>query len=101
MSEVQPAVMGTQAVDPAATEPITTTAPEASTDPVRPAETSALSPESRPELVNGTDTPTTAAGAEAPMAETSGDKLTTTAGAVDAQPITEGVLGYKAPGLVK
>jgi hypothetical protein len=101
MSEVHPAVMGTSAVDPAATEPITTTAPEASTDPVRPTETSALSPESRSELVNGTDASATAAGTEAPNTETSGDKVPTAAGAVDAQPMTEGVLGYKAPGLVK
>ncbi len=101
MSVNQPAVTETPAVDPAATEPITTTAPEASIDPVRPTETSALNPESRPELVNGTDDSITAAAAEAPMAEASGDRLATTAGAVDAQPMTEGVMGYKAPGLVK
>ena len=97
MSEVHPAVSQTSAVDPAATEPITTTAPEASVDPVRPTETSALSPESRPEITSSADAPTTAATTEAPK-ESMG---ATTAGAVDAQPITEGVLGYKAPGLVK
>ena len=98
MSEVQPAVKESPAVDPAANEPVTTTAPEASTDPVRPTETSALNPESRPEVTNSTDGPETAAATETLMPESNG---ATTTAAVDAQPMTEGVLGYKAPGLVK
>ena len=98
MSELQPAVKDTPVVDPAATEPITTTAPAASTDPIRPTETSALNPETRPEIANDTTAPTTAGTTEGPMAEANG---ATTTGAVDAQPMTEGVLGYKAPGLVK
>ena len=97
MSEVQPAGNQTPAFDVAATEPVTTTAHDASVDPVRPTESSALSPESRPEITNSTDAPTTVATTEAPMESTG----VTTTGTVDAQPITEGVLGYKAPGLVK
>ncbi len=98
MSAVHPAVMETPAVDPAATQPINTTAPEASADPVRPTETSALNPESRPELNEFTDAPITASMTEAPMADST---AATTAATVDTQPTTEGVLGYKAPGLVK
>ena len=92
MSGVHPPVAETPVVDPAASEPVTTTAPEASTDPVRPTESSALDPESRPELANSATAP------EASVAEPNG---AITTGVVDAQPVTEGVLGYKAPGLVK
>lgn len=96
MSEVP--VHETLAVDPAAMDP-TTTASEATSDPIRPTETEALLAESRPELASSTETPgTTSESVTAlPTAAAATDSLTPT----DAQPMTEGVLGYKAPGLLK
>ena len=94
MSEVpqQPAPSAISA-DPAAIAP-TTMASEATADPIRPSGTDALMPESRPEV---TATPETTEAA--PVTETAAkeDDATTT----ESQPLTEGVLGYKAPGLVK
>lgn len=78
------------------TEPVTATAQDATTDPVRTNATSDLAPESRPEVTEG---------ASAPAAE---GKITDGAteapkgmAVVEAQPINEGVLAYKQPGLVK
>ncbi|KAL8771191.1 MAG: hypothetical protein Q9209_003362 [Squamulea sp. 1 TL-2023] len=87
MSEAHPSTT------PAAAEPITANAQEATTDPIRTNPTTDLAPESRPEVTESSS---------ALPAET-----TTTTGTVEdvpkgvAQPINEGVLGYKQPGLVK
>ena len=96
MSEV--AAHHTQAVDPAAIEP-TTLATEATSDPIRPTGTDTLIPESRPELANSTDANeiTPAAVTALPQAEPVDGKASST----EAAPVTEGVLGYKAPGLIK
>lgn len=90
MSEAhQPATMATLAThtpDPAAILP-TTTAPEASTDPIRPTGTDALMAGSRPEVAAATENTEIAPGA----------------GPADVAAKDEdgAVLGYKAPGLVK
>ena len=89
----------TTAAAPAApaTEPVTTSAQEATADPVRTNATKDLTPESRPEVDDGTSTlpaeptTTTAAGEDVPKGTS----------AVQSQPISEGVLAYKQPGLVK
>lgn len=71
----------------------TTTAHDATIDPIRTTGTDALSPESRPELNEGS-----AAGISEPasgmLAGENGIKGS-------ASPVTEGVLAYKAPGLLK
>ena len=89
----------TKGADPAAVDAMTT-ANEASTDPIRSTGTDSLTPETRPEVTNenaGTITATEGAGA------TESTGLTAPQGStvVEAEPITEGILNYKAPGLVK
>ena len=98
MSEHQQPVMNAPMTDPVAVEPPTTTAPEANIDPIRPTGTDALTAESRPELNAPADTieSVPAAGAEHKT-----EKARASAVKVEAQPINEGLLGYKAPGLVK
>lgn len=79
-----------------ATEPVTSTAQEASTDPVRTNATNDLTPESRPEVTEGTST--------LPTDTTATDEITEApkgTAAVESHPINEGVLAYKQPGLVK
>ncbi|KAL8693016.1 MAG: hypothetical protein Q9218_002073 [Villophora microphyllina] len=80
-----------------AAEPLTATAQEATTDPVRTNVTQDLTPESRPEITEATS---------APAADTTGTDGTVQgapkgAAVVESQPINEGVLSYKQPGLVK
>lgn len=86
--EAHPATKETVA-DPAAMDP-TTTASETSKDPIRPTGTNTLVPESRPEVTGG-------AAATEPAVEPA-PKGTVV---VQSQPINEGTLNYKAPGLVK
>lgn len=74
-------------VDPAAAEPPTTTVTDASADPVRPLGTDSLTLESRPEVGEALDNPTSPVGKNEVL--------------IESQPINEGLLGYKAPGLVK
>lgn len=95
MSEAQQPLQDTPVVAPATTEPVapTTTAAEATTDPVRNQESSALAPESRPELNDGTPT----AANLTPVSKE--EKIGKGEVAVTSQPINEGVLNYKAPGL--
>jgi hypothetical protein len=96
MSETQASVQKSPAVvDPAAAEPVTATAPEASTDPIRPMATDSLTPASRSEV-----TPTGNA-TETPVVDPKGENLAKNEEVVEAQPINEGILAYKAPGLVK
>lgn len=83
MSAGQPSTMAPT------TEPVTTTAQEANVDPVRTSATNDLAPESRPEVTEG-------ATAADPTTDTPKDVAV-----VESQPINEGVLAYKQPGLVK
>ena len=93
-------VHDTPAVDPAAIEP-TTTASEANIDPIRPIGTDALTAESRPELDTTTGEAESGTPAVATTTEPSNELVGENAAKVEAQPIAEGLLGYKAPGLVK
>lgn len=94
----QPVQEAPIAVDPALREPLTTGASEASVDPVRPLGTDSLTPESRPEVSANPDTNTAAAvSSGGPKLDKSSKKEAV----IQSQPINEGVLGYKAPGLVK
>lgn len=81
-------------VDPAATEPPTTTVTEATADPVRPFGTDSLTLESRPEVGEALDNPTS-------PTSTGAEKIGKNEVLIESQPINEGILGYKAPGLVK
>ncbi|MCJ1439021.1 hypothetical protein MMC27_008411 [Xylographa pallens] len=85
------------AVDPAAINP-TTTASEAMSDPIRPTGTDTLVPESRPEILS-TDASETKLDAVTALPATELPAETAAPGGT--QPITDGVLGYKAPGLLK
>lgn len=94
MSTAQHPVHASPPTDPAATEPPTTTVTDASADPVRPMGTDSLTTKSRPEVGDALDNPTspTATGTE---------KIAKNEVLIESQPINEGILGYKAPGLVK
>lgn len=97
MSEAQAPVQKTpNAVDPAAAEPTSITAPEASVDPIRPMATDSLTPASRSEVA-----PAAGAAGETPAEASKGETLAKNEEVVEAQPVSEGILGYKAPGLVK
>ncbi|MCJ1395174.1 hypothetical protein MMC18_008055 [Xylographa bjoerkii] len=85
------------AAEPAATNP-TTTAPEAMSDPIRPTGTDARAPESHPEMIS-TDASELKADAVTALPVT--EPASETTAPIEAQPITDGVLGYKAPGLLK
>jgi hypothetical protein len=99
MSEAQQPLQDTPVVAPATTEPVapTTTAAEATTDPVRNQESSALAPESRPELNDGTIASAPTAANLTPVSKE--EKVGKGEVAITSQPINEGVLNYKAPGL--
>ena len=103
MSEVQQSVHETPTSAPATTEPTAaaTTASEATADPVRNQESSALAPESRPEIGSGaTDGSMAAASTAANITPvTKEEKLGNGEVAVTSQPINEGILNYKGPGL--
>ena len=82
--------------------PITATASQATSDPIRDQNTSDLSPESRPELgMNGVTDGTTAPSPTAPNVSnvTKKDKLGNGEVMVESHPINEGILNYKGPGL--
>ena len=80
--------------DPAAVDPTTTTS-AANKDPIRPSGTDTLVPESRPEFANTTE------GATTTSSEPTGESAPKGSTVVESQPINEGILNYKAPGLVK
>ena len=85
-----------------AQEPLTATASQATSDPVRDQNTSDLSPESRPELgMNGVTDGTTAAAPTGPNVSnvTKEEKLGKGEVMVESQPINAGILNYKGPGL--
>ena len=98
MSVAQHSTHHPNVVDPAAVEP-TITASEASTDPIRPTGTDALTAESRPEVTGNPTTSSTVGAAASEPIEKKVDN--NKAVEIEAQPIHEGVLGYKAPGLLK
>ncbi|KAL8859456.1 MAG: hypothetical protein Q9178_004134 [Gyalolechia marmorata] len=80
-----------------AVEPVTVTAQDATTDPIRTNPTDGLTPESRPEVTEGTSTlPAETSATTGPVEDVSKGTA-----AVESQPTTEGVLAYKQPGLVK
>lgn len=87
MSIVHEPATSATAIDPAAIEP-TTIATEATTDPIRPTGTDALTAESRPEI---------AATDAAAQEHVAADGVP----GVGAPHAHEGHLGYKAPGLVR
>ena len=93
-------VKDTFAKDSAAVAP-TTMATEASSDPIRPTGTDALVPESRPEVTSATEATHTVAGAPTGVSAPTEQMAGGDALKVEAQPISEGILGYKAPGLIK
>jgi len=99
MPEVKTPTQNTIA-DPAAVAP-TTTASEANKDPIRATRTDALVPESRPEVTNSAEGATTVSTTGAPATEPTGGPAPKGASVVESQPINEGVLNYKGPGLVK
>ncbi|KAL8854559.1 MAG: hypothetical protein Q9221_000594 [Calogaya cf. arnoldii] len=80
-----------------AVEPVMTSANEATMDPVRTNATKDLTPESRPEVAEGTSA--LPANTTAPAAAV--EDVPKGVAAVESQPINEGVLAYKQPGLVK
>ena len=93
-------VQHTPMVDPAAIEP-TTTASEAKSDPIRPTGTDALTAESRPEIAAPIETTETVPSTGLATTEPKDGQVGTDSVIVEAQPVAEGILGYKAPGLVK
>ncbi|KAI4164717.1 MAG: hypothetical protein LQ342_001692 [Letrouitia transgressa] len=98
MSEVQ------SSTNAATTEPVNFAASEATKDPVRPNGTNDLTAESRPEVTDGAVAPSTvptAPVAENPATDGATEKPPKGTAVVEAEPINEGVLSYKAPGLVK
>ena len=83
-------------------EPITATASQATSDPIRDQNTSDLSPESRPELgMNGVTDGTTAAAPTAPNVSnvTKEEKAAKGEVMIESHQINEGVLNYKGSGL--
>ncbi|KAL8782491.1 MAG: hypothetical protein Q9213_005330 [Squamulea squamosa] len=92
MSEVHPST-----TPAAAAEPITANAQEATTDPIRTNPTKDLAPESRPEVTESSS----ALPVETTTTTGTVEDVPKGAAVVESQPINEGVLGYKQPGLVK
>ena len=103
MSEAQQPIQETSAALPAGVEPTApmTSASEATADPVRSQETSTLSPESRPELGSEATDGTTAAAPTGPNITGSHKEQNVGKGEtlVESNPINEGILNYKGPGL--
>lgn len=100
MSEVHQPVEETVLVPVAATEELNAPATEATVDPIRPTGTDTLVPESRPEITSAADT----TAGHHPGGDALGltdNKLGPNETTVTAQPISEGILGHKAPGLIK
>ena len=91
----------TKAADAAVVDPMTT-ANEASTDPIHSFGNDTSTPETRPEVANNSEATVTATGgAAAAAAESTGGVASKDSAVADVQPISEGILNYKAPGLVK
>ena len=100
MSEVHKPVEGTAIAPMAATDELNAPLTQATVDPIRPTGTDALVPESRPEVTSAAEmTPGHPTGADA--ADLTDSQLGPNETTVTAQPISEGILGYKAPGLIK
>ena len=89
----------TKAADSAAIDPMTTVN-ETSTDPIQSTENDTSTPETRPEMANNGEATATATGGVAATESTHG-AATKDSAVADVQPISEGILNYKAPGLVK
>ncbi|KAI9747807.1 MAG: hypothetical protein M1835_001968 [Candelina submexicana] len=84
------------------TAPSTTITSQPTTDPIRSTTTEAMVPESRPEAVAAAADEPAATGKQVDIAlSPKENKLGTEEAIVVGEPASEGVLGYKAPGLVK
>ena len=88
----------TAAVNPAPVESPTTTATEATSDPVRPTGSDVPATENQPEIAAAGESVPTSTNEPAPTEE---EKVAADGTKVTAQPVAEGQLGYKAPGLLK
>lgn len=100
MSEVHKPVEGTPLAASTAAEQVHAPVTEATADPIRPTGTDGLVAESRPEVA-AADTTTAGHHTEGAVVDANEERLGDNEVAVTAQPVAEGVLGYKAPGLVK
>ena len=92
----------TAGLHPTGQEPVTATASQATSDPIRDQNTSDLSPESRPELgMDGVTDASTVAAPSGPNVSnvTKEEKVAKGEVLVESHPINEGVLNYKGPGL--
>ena len=101
MSEIHKPVEEAVHVPAAATEELNAPATEATVDPIRPTGTDALVPESRPEVTAAAAETTAGHHTGADAADLTDNKLGPNETTVTAQPISEGILGHKAPGLIK
>lgn len=97
MSQVPPSSQENPVVDPATTEPVTSV-PAANEDSMA---ADSLPAESRPEAIPSVDGTTSAAPTETPVTEPKEEKISKKEVLIEAQPINEGVLGYKVPGFPK
>ena len=96
MSEVQPSATAIPS------EPVDVTASEATTDPIRTNATKDLTPESRPEVTeDAADTAPGTSTTETPATDGATEGTSKGTAVVESQPINEGFLNYRAPGLVK
>ena len=100
MSEVHRPVEEAALAPVAAVEELNAPATEATVDPIRPTGTDTLVPESRPEVTSVADT-TAGHHTGADALDLTGNTLGPNETTVTAQPISEGILGHKAPGLIK
>ncbi|KAL8794463.1 MAG: hypothetical protein Q9195_002936 [Heterodermia aff. obscurata] len=89
----------TKAADPAAVDPMTTTN-EGSADPIQSTGNDGLTPETRPEVAKSSEATATATDGVA-ATDSPGVAAPKDSAVAEVQPISEGILNYKAPGLVK
>lgn len=101
MSGAQSQVQKDLVIDHTVDEPLNTSAEEAKADPIRPMATDSLTAESRPEVASVVNAPTSKAAAETGTVEPKEEQISGEEALVKPPPVSEGILGYKAPGLVK
>lgn len=103
MEEAPAAFPPTAQAQPTSTVPSTTTSTHPTSDPIRSTTSEAMVPESRPEVVAAAaDEPAvTGKHTDTASAQPQENKLGTEEAMFQGEPASEGVLGYKAPGLVK
>lgn len=101
MSGAQPQEPKDLVIDRTIGEPLNTSAAEAKTDPIKPMATDSLTTESRPEMASVVNAPTPAAAAEPGTGVPKEEQILGKDALIESQSVSEGILGYKAPGLVK